>query len=63
MFDPGKKNGGGRREGGSVVLLIIVPAFCCSLVLIPADHGFQRLAELKLYEALYYVRSNRLIGV
>jgi len=46
-----------------VVVVIVVPAFCCCLVLILTDHTFQRLAERKLYEVLYYVRSNRLIGV
>ena len=49
--------------GVSVVIVIVVPAFCCSVVLILIDHAFQRLVELKLYEVLYYVRSNRLIGV
>lgn len=52
---------GGR--GVYVVVLIVVPAFCCSVGLILIDHAFQRLAELKLYQVLYYVRSNRLIGV
>jgi len=46
-----------------VVVVIVVPAFCCSVVLILIDHAFQRLTELKLYEVLYYVRSNRLTGV
>jgi hypothetical protein len=51
------------ERGWSVVVVIFVLVLCCSLFLILTDHEFQRLAELKLYEVLYYVRSNRLIGV
>ena len=39
----------------------VLPVLCSSLFHIPTDHAFQRLVELKLYEVLYYVRSNRLI--
>ena len=46
-----------------VVVVLVVPALWCSVVLILTDHTFQRLAEQQLYEVVYYVTSNRLIGV
>jgi hypothetical protein len=60
---PPRGEGMGRGGLVFVVVVLVVPALWCSVVLILTDHTFQRLAEQQLYEVVYYVTSNRLIGV